>query len=708
MTARLARWPVLLVICLLAFPVYDFARTGRQADAAASTIVSDGAHSPAVSPDGAQVAVGILGKIFLLPASGGQAREMTTGISWDDHPAWSPDGRFLAYGHQLPEGTDLVVYNFATGTSSIIYHTDASIGQIAFGPKGGEIFFLLDRNQYESHLWRVDANGGDPKQLTFTETWHEWSFALSPDGKQILIDSGKYGGSNLYLLDVDKLGTRRLTDTAAHQTDVNWTRDGRSWIYLERDNGVDSIMIEPAGGGASHRIFSSPYDEKQIQLFPNGASALVCAGRRLYRLDLESGQQTSIPFTARIPIRNSQRADLIITNATVFDATGRDPIPAATVEIRGGRIVSVSTNQTAAPAPPGVQVINAHGKFLLPGLMDSHYHYWTPFDGADLISRGITTIRDPGVSISTSVNFKQAIALGLLPGPDIYTCGPLIDGPNGYHPRVDVELSRPEAAAPLVRALKAQGVDALKVYFMLDPNVLRAVIKEAHAQGLRVTGHIGVRTGWREAMEAGIDGLNHIRVWRDFLPLDKQPQGDNETLDANTHMIPRMQADWSGIDPASAEAGSLIKLMLDKKIGFDPTLSIQRPYPEMRRRLSLEEYSRYLESYDKMGQFVARAQKAGVQIMAGTDDSNLFDELEAYAAAGIPNKDVLLSATVNGARWLGKDSEFGTIEPGKRANVVLVDGNPLNDIKDIRKVRCVIKDGRVVYESRGIEELQAR
>jgi imidazolonepropionase-like amidohydrolase len=261
---------------------------------------------------------------------------------------------------------------------------------------------------------------------------------------------------------------------------------------------------------------------------------------------------------------------------------------------------------------------------------------------------------------------------------------------------VDVELNKPEAAAPLVRALKSQGVDALKVYFMLDPPVLAAVVKEAHSQGLPVTGHIGVHTGWREAMSYGIDGLNHIRVWKDFLPRDQQPQGDHESLDASRNMVARMQADWTGIDPTGAKAEALIKTMAEKHVGFDPTLSIQRISPQYRSRLGLEEFEKAQDSYKRMGQFVVSSVTAGVMLLAGTDDGSLFDELEAYADAGIPNKIILQAATANGARWLRKDAQFGTIEAGKLADIVLVDGDPLKDIKDLRKIWMVIKDGRIV------------
>jgi imidazolonepropionase-like amidohydrolase len=230
--------------------------------------------------------------------------------------------------------------------------------------------------------------------------------------------------------------------------------------------------------------------------------------------------------------------------------------------------------------------------------------------------------------------------------------------------------------------------------------VLRAVVKEAHEQGLKVTGHIGVKTGWGEAMDAGIDGLNHVRVWKDLLPIDKQPQGDNESLDSSAHLVPRMQADWSDIDVRGPGVQALIKSMKAHNVGFDPTLSIQRAFPEMRKQLGMEDYGRYVESYQKMGQFVAKAEREGVQLLAGTDDGSLFDEMESYAAAGVPNKSILLAATANGAKWLRKYDDFGTVEPGKRANILIVDGNPLSDIKDLRKIAYVIKDGRIVWEGR--------
>ena len=661
-----------------------------------SVIVDHGAQDPAVSPDGAQLAVSILGKIWLLPTKGGDAQQLSDGFGWDTHPAWSPDGGFIAYAHQLPSGADLMVRNLTTGNSTAIYHSEAEIGQIAYHPKGGEVFFIVERSQYDAHLFKI-APGGEAKQLTHAENWHEWSFALSPDAKDVFLDSGHYGGSDLYRIQLDAMQMTRITRTPAHEHNVAWSRDGKSWAFIQTDNGVDRVMVQPANGGAARAIYWSAYDQKQLALLPDGQAAVLCAARKLYRLNLASGDLAPIPFTARFVLPEQAKADLVITNARLLDpGTGR-VMPSAFIVIRDGRISEVHASQEAVGLPATVPVLDAAGKTVMPGLMDNHYHYWSAFDGGALLVRGITEIRDPGVAISMSMNFKEAVALGLLEGPDIYTCGPLIDGLDGYHPYVDVELSRPEAAAPLVRALKAQGVDALKVYFMLDPDVLRAIIKEARVVGLPVTGHVGVRTGWREAMEAGISGFNHIRLWHDMLPVDRQPQGENESLDANKNMIARMQANWSDIDPDGQATGEIIKMMLAHHIGFDPTLSIQRIADSERKRYGIEQFAIVKDSYRRMSRFVARAEKMGVLLLAGTDNESLFDELEAYAAAGIPNMAILKAATVNGAQWLGKQNDFGTIEAGKRANLILVDGDPLKDVKELRRISAVIKNGRIVF-----------
>ncbi len=683
-------------VAFLLFTATVFVGSAAEPPGERSVVVEHGAADPAIAPDGMRIAVSIFGKIWILPASGGDALQISEGISWDSHPAWSPDGQFVAYSHELPNGTDISIHNLATGTSSVLYHSDSLVGHIEYSPKGGDLYFILQQDQLDAHLWHIPLGGGDAKPITETREWHEWTFALSSDGKQVALDSGRYGGSNLYRIDLANRQATRLTTSPWNQTSVAWSHDGKTLYYVETDNATDRIMALPTGGPA-RSVFSSPYDDKELSLSPDGSWAIVCAGRKLYHLDLLSGRMRPIPFQARFALPSRSLADMMITHARLWDGTGNAPVSDATIEVRDGKIASIHSGLAPLRVSPGLTVLDASGRTVLPGLMDNHYHFWDPFQGPELLRHGITYIRDPGAPLSLSMNFKDAIAAGIFPGPDIYSAGPLIDGQGGYHPMVTVALNDPAAAATLVQSFKAQGVNLLKVYFLLKPEVLCSVIAEAHKVGLPVTGHIGVRTSWGRAIDCGIDGVNHIRIWADLLPLSDQPQGEDESLDAETHLVPRMQADWHEIDPDSPRVGALIEKMAQAHIGFDPTLSIQAIPDSMRKSLSLEQFSRARESYQRMSRFVKHAQETGVFLLAGTDNGSLFDELEAYAKAGLPTPAILEAATSNGAKWLNMQSIFGTVTPGERADLIVVDGDPLKDIKEIRKIDVVIKDGRIVF-----------
>jgi len=678
--------------------IFSMAHAATDLAVPRAVTVDHGARDPQISPDGSTIAVSILGKIWLLPAAGGEARQISYGASWDTHPAWSADGQFLAYAQHLPSGSDVIVENLAAGTAADIFHSPGEIGEIAFNATATELFAVVQRSQLDAHIVRFPSSGrpgsegGAPgpamTPVTQAQGWHEWSFALAPDNRALYLESGRYGGANLYKIDLESHASSRLTRTVATDGSVNVSSDGRNLVFLETDDGVESVIVRPLAGGSDRRAFSGDYADRQIALARDGSWAVMRAGRKLYRLDLGSGKVTPIPFTARITLAPAAHGDLAITHARLADGNS------VTIEVRDGRITAVKAAD-ASPSP-GFPVLDAAGKFVIPGLMDNHYHYWDAFDGAQLLAQGITSIRDPGANLTDSLNFKEAIALGIIPGPDIFTCGPLVDGIGSYHPMVAVEISTPEGARRMVRALKASSVDAIKLYFLLDPAPLRAAVEEARAQHLPSTGHLGVHAGWLEAMDDGINGLNHVRVWRDLLPLDRQPQGQNESLDGSKNLIARLQLDWSEIEPDGEAAGKIIASMRDHKVALDPTLGIHRVRDESRMTLGLDDFETVHGSYERMAKFVARAERSGVTILAGTDNGSMFDELESYAKAGIPAPAILQAVSINGARWLGRDRDFGSIEAGRRADLVLLDGDPMKDIKNLRRVAIVIKDGRVV------------
>lgn len=662
--------------------------------------VEVGARSPAPSPDGSALALSVLGDIFVMPIAGGKATPVTRGESWDRHPAWSPDGRFLAYSEHLQGGSRLLLKNMETGLTQVVFDTRSGpagggeILQVDFDSAGDWIYFVRQMSQYDAHLWRVQPDGSGREQLTFTQGWHEWSFALSPDGTELMLETGRYEGTDLFVLDLESRRPTRLTDTPERETSVAWSNDGDTRAWIETLDGVERVMVS-TGGAPAREITQFAFGQSELAFEPGG-DLIIANARLLHRLDPATGESTPIPVSAPFQRAAEVADDLVITDVRLFAATGGDEaISGAHVVVTDGRITAVGTGPVEAP--PGVPVIAGEGRTLMPSLMDNHRHFWQATQGAPLLREGVTSVREPGVAIADGMDFKDAAALGILSAPQIFSTGPLLDGWGGYHPMVDVSIEDPAAAAPLVRALKAQGVDALKAYFLLEPDVLAAVVAEAHALGLPVTGHLGVRTSWTEALDAGIDGFSHIRIWKDFLDPSELPDGRSETLDSGVDPISRMQVDWTGIDVDSPEVTALLERLAETGTAIDPTLHVHRSQESQRTAFDLESFDRARDGYEGMKAFVRRAVEAGVPLLAGTDNVGIHDELESYEAAGVPRARILEAATINGLRWLGVDDDVGTVEVGKRANLLLVDGDPLTDIRALREVELVLKDGVVVF-----------
>ena len=368
-----------------------------------------GTRQPAVSADGQTVAFSLLGRIATLPVAGGEATIIANDAGWNAWPAFSPDGVFLAYAHMTPSGSDLMFFNRATGETIAAYHSDSELRQLAFSPNGETIYFIAAKGQLEAHLWQMPLTTFDPKQLTFTKGWHEWWFAVSPDEKQVLVDSGRFGAANLYRMSLDGKQLTQLTNsTTANDSQTQWSHDGATIVSIETENGVETIVARPSSGGAARRVFSAPYQERDIALFPDAKTTVMSAAGKLYRLNLTTGSVEPIPFTARIPMPQQQPADLLITHARLFDGVHDAPQNDVTIEVKSGRITGIHRGGAQTASGGTGQVIDAAGKFVMAGLMDNHYHYWYPFQGPNLLSHGITAIRDPGVNIATGMSLKEA------------------------------------------------------------------------------------------------------------------------------------------------------------------------------------------------------------------------------------------------------------------------------------------------------------
>ncbi|HUR80682.1 MAG TPA: amidohydrolase family protein, partial [Thermoanaerobaculia bacterium] len=404
---------------------------------------------------------------------------------------------------------------------------------------------------------------------------------------------------------------------------------------------------------------------------------------------------------------------VIVVNARVFDPrTGKLSEP-TTVITAGNRIASVGVDSPYNAA----ELIDAKGGVLLPGLWDMHVHAGD-IDGMLHIAAGITSARDLGNDSDTILALKEKWDAGTAIGPRLVLAG-LIDGPGPFQGPTNLLVANEEEGRKTIDFLVSRKYEGLKIYSSMKPELVPFLTRYAHEKGLRVSGHIPAGMTAEKAIDAGYDEIQHINM----LFLNFMPDVTDTRTPARFTEPGKRGAD---LDFQSPQVQAFIEKMKAKHIVSDPTLSafegmytgrkgepdpsyamiVDRMPPQVRRGFFTgglpipdeETGRRYNASFAHMIAFVGEMYRHGVTIVAGTDGFagfTLHRELENYVRAGIPPAEVLRIATLVPAQVLKREQDLGTIEPGKLADFVIVDGDPTKNISDIRKITTVVKDGKV-------------
>jgi imidazolonepropionase-like amidohydrolase len=498
---------------------------------------------------------------------------------------------------------------------------------------------------------------------------------------------------------------------------------------------IAKVDVPEIGGGQLYLIDGLGFQpspvwlDAQGELVFEGSSWLsaVRKGAEAFAPQFISAQQKVIAeraaARAKTLQRRPQRATAFV-HATLFDSVSRKLLPNTTVVVEDGKISAVGADGTVK-IPRKAEVVDASGKTLMPGLADMHVHIGDDTDGLLDILAGVTTVRDLGNDMDELLARRKKFADGTLVGPRIWPAG-IIDGPGKYAGPTKVLVSTPEQAKAAVAMYAEHGYPQVKIYSSVDPKLVPVIVAEAHARGLRVSGHVPAGMTMTEAVEAGYDEVQHANFW--FLNF----MGPEVTAKTNT--IVRLTATANharDLDLDSPKVAKFVDLLKAHRIVVDPTVStfeddfVDKPRmpartvaawssrlpPAVARSVSggglaksEEERLLFAQSFRRMLEFTRKLHDAGITIVAGTDAMAglpLSRELENYVRAGIPSDEVLQIATLGAARVMGHDKEQGSIEPGKNADLILIDGDPVADINDIRKVGFVMKDG-VVYDLPGI------
>ncbi|TFF36018.1 amidohydrolase family protein [Mucilaginibacter psychrotolerans] len=484
-------------------------------------------------------------------------------------------------------------------------------------------------------------------------------------------------------LQIKKAGTDILTFNGMPLPLIRYTISGLIWgdetLWTNNAGKLMCILTIDAEGDKTE-MMSEPYEALLPELIKRAAGYGMAAFAR----------STALP--------TSGNRIVAITDGNILDVERGTIMENGVLIIKDGKISGIYKSSMAA-IPKGAQVINAKGKTILPGLWDMHAHFEQTEWGPAYLAAGVTTVRDCGNELGFIDAIQRAIDSGKGIGPKILMAG-IIDG-KGPMALGIIQADSKEEAIKAVDTYKALGFDQIKIYSSMKPAIVKAVCDEAHKLGLTVTGHIPNGMTLKGGVDSGMNMVNHMQYVYSMMKRNKDRSVNFE-------------------DSISVAA---IKFLADRKVVIDPTIGVyDMSYRNVKDDVTKMEpafytlplplqiqfkntgedsatVARFRPLLESLKQLVKRLYDAGVPVVAGTDMGfpgfSVDRELEIYVAAGLTPAQALKTATITPAQVMGLDKKTGSIAIGKNADIIIVDGNPLNNISDIRNVKVVIKGGKV-------------
>lgn len=426
-----------------------------------------------------------------------------------------------------------------------------------------------------------------------------------------------------------------------------------------------------------------------------------------------------------------------LEHVKVIDGTGGAPRDDQTIVIENGKIAAIGPAASTA-VPQGTKALDLRGYTVIPGLVGMHNHFYDtawinltrpgflvteiPYSAPHLyLGAGVTTLRTTGnVEGFTDLEVKRQVDAGQMPGPHIDASAPYLEGPGSIFPQMH-QLSGPEDARRMVDFWADEGATSFKAYMNITRDEVAAAAEEAHKRGFKLTGHLCSVT-WPDAIAAGIDDFEHGPVFTDT----------EFVKDKKADLCPQGSAggeSWRDLDIQGAQVQGLIQNLVAHHVAVTSTLPVfaaslidQPPNPRVLEAMSPTQRDSFLRAragvtpkanearaalIKKEMDFEYAFARAGGLLLAGPDPTGNggtipgfgdWRELELLVQAGFTPVEAIHIATENGAQFLGREKEIGTLATGKNADLVVIKGDPAANINDIEKAETVFKDG-VGYDS---------
>lgn len=583
------------------------------------------------------------------------------------------------------------------------YQTYKVQGTSTFGAKVDENF----SRKGDDAQWKTTSDEGRQK-VSGTALYS--ALGGTPEGFSVAINAlSRRGDGKLPLIPNGLLTSREVA-----QAQVQCGNEKRD-VQLFAVTGVDlTPTFAWATAGANPRLFAFIYPG-YLQLIEDGCQA-AANGLEARQKQAESEALVDLAKRLAHPLAGAT----LIRNARVFDSENARLGAASDVLVKDGKIVSINTAGSDGKVKAD-QVIDAGGKVLLPGLFDMHGHVGR-WDGGLNLAAGVTTVRDMGNDNATLQQMLGEIKAGTLMSPDVVPAG-FIEGESDFSARNGFVVKNLDDVKSAIDWYAEHGYPQIKIYNSFPKAILKDTVAYAHGKGMRVSGHVPAFLRAQDVVDDGFDEIQHINQ----LMLNFFVDGKTDTRTLARFYLVADKTD--GLDLDSKPVQDFIATLAKKQVVIDPTLAtfeflhqrdgemspIVAPVadhlpPDIQRGRRAAEMNipddatatRYNRSYAKMVDFVGRAYRAGVPMVAGTDEMvgfTLQRELELYVQAGLTPAQALQVATWNGARYSRTLDQRGSVTPGKRSDLVLIDGDPTRNISDIRNVALVIKGDTAYYPS---------
>lgn len=659
-----------------------------------------GVVSPKLSPDGKQIAFAALGDIYVMPV-GGKPVNLTKDAALDTEPAWSPDGTQLAYSSDKDsEHLQLWIRDMKSGRARRVTDLTTQPQGAAWSPDGTRIaFFNVDGMWRVAQMSVLDVATGKVTKVHDTLP-QPGAPAWSPDGQRLAIAGiapmtrrFREGTNQILTMSSTRLNDDKwfapqplMSIDSRGGCGPAWSPDGTKMAAIYE--GVLSVWpVSPSGEplGPPRRITSESSHAPSWQ--GDSRHILYQAMDKLRIVDVETGDTRTVPFDLKYtPAVPTTR--LLIHAGKLVDMKSAAARANVDIVIDGNTITSVVPHAEANHAG---QVVDASNLTVMPGLIEFHSHLQPDFGesaGRAWLAFGVTTVRSPGNTPYEPVEEREASEANVRIGPRVYGTGNLMEWQRVYY-KMGIAISGPAHFELELQRAKVLQYDMLKSYVRLPDLQQKRMVEFAHGIGIPVATHEIFPASF-----VGVDNTEHTSATsrRGYSPKMATLQRAYEDV------IQLFGKSGRYLTPTMFGAGRQV-FEKDPALKGDPRFKL---YPEWMQvqTAQMADLAAANPGVDPRGngKMVMDVMRAGAVIVAGTDTPNavnLHGELVAYVAAGMTPYEALKAATVNPARALALDA--GTIEAGKLADLIVVDGDPLANVSNAHKVRRVIANGRL-YE----------